>query len=155
MHKELNLLTFKYKECLVELEDLQLSSSKLKRDFRQANDQRLKLSEENLNLQTKLTLSEKLRYQLEHKIVEKTKQLESTIVVLQNNKEKLEIVEAQLNDMQTQNYKMSIRAATAYNELTPRYHKFNEIFTEFKIHMNDEGKDIVKLDKFTRNYTSA
>ena len=63
--------------------------------------------------------------------------------------------------MQTENYKLSLKAASAFHELTPRYSEFKETFSTLGIKMvGEKGKKLVSnesketmdtFQKFTSN----
>lgn len=62
------------------------------------------------------------------------------MIILSKKQEKIEIFEKQIDDLGTQCYKLGTKAATAYHDLTPRYKKFPEIFSEFNLRFDDQEK---------------
>ena len=72
---------------------------------------------------------------------EKCKHLETTLIILQNTKIKLETIERQFRDSQDENHKLAIRGATVFTELTPRYTKFRDVFDEFGIKLELDQVD--------------
>ena len=135
-----------------------MKTGRLNQDYREVNVQRIRLLDDNDSLQKRFTEIEKQRYQLEQLLQEKNKHLETTLIILNNTKIKLEIVQKQLNDIQTENSKLSIRGAASFLELTPRYDKFKEVFEEFKIPIgtengssqSDRRKSIKDIPRFSK-----
>ncbi|CDW89938.1 UNKNOWN [Stylonychia lemnae] len=133
LHKEKNIIQFKYSETLAELDDLYASHQRLRKDYKQINEQRLKLIDQNNEYHRKYQEAEKRRDDMESLLKEKCKHLETTLIILQNTKIKLETIESQLKNFQNENHKLAVRGATVFTELTPRYDKFREVFGEFGI----------------------
>eukprot|EP00347_Sterkiella_histriomuscorum_P008717 403344023 len=133
LHKDKNIFQFKLSESQIEIEELLSSNQRLRKDYKSMNEQRLKLLEQNQDLSKKFQEAEKRRDDMEFMLKEKCKHLETTLILLNNTKIKLETVEIQLKDIQNQNHKLAIRGASSFTELTPRYSKFREIFEEFNI----------------------
>ncbi len=53
-----------------------------------------------------------------------------------NMKAKLGTAERQLNEQLNENSRLAIRGAASFDELTPRYKRFKEVFEEFNININ-------------------
>lgn len=110
-----------------------MALNKVKREFSELFSEFHSLLIEKEKIKAKWQETEHQRSIVQDSLKEKEKQLEMTMVVAQNTKLRLENFEQQCNDIKTQNYKLAVRGATAFNELTPRYTKFKQIFDEFKI----------------------
>ena len=86
---------------------------------------------------------------MESQLKERCKHLETTLIILQNTKIKLETIEGQLKEYQNENHKLAIRGATVFSELTPRYDKFRDVFGEFgiKADFGSEAQNIKKTQE--------
>jgi hypothetical protein len=68
---------------------------------------------------------------LQKAVYEREKSLTETITLLKSAKDKITSQEERIAELVTQSDKLGVRAAIPFDELTPRYKKFPEFFTEF------------------------
>ena len=64
---------------------------------------------------------------------EKSKMLTETLIMLRTAKDKTDNLQRRHDDLISENAVLSKRAAVPFDELTPRYSKFSETFSELLI----------------------
>ena len=96
-------------------------------------------------LQTTETEYEKLKETVSHKIEE----YQAMLVKLQYCKTKIENLSIELNTTQDENARLSVRGATRFEELSPRFSNFREVFVELGI---EEPKATLKHIEYVPSF---